>query len=239
MGDGRMLVYGKNVAQSIFRKKELYPQIKKIYMDENLFLKMEDEIPKELKPLLKKSKKNELDSLSNGLHQGIIIDMAKYLYQDISVVKEKDYSFLLLLDHLEDPHNLGAIIRTATGAGVDAIILPHDREVGVSPTVVKTSAGTVFDLPLIEVVNIKKTMEELKKDGFWFVGTSMDGEDYRKIDYRGKIALVIGNEGKGMRRLVKESCDFLATIPMEHDLDSLNASVAAGIMMYEVVRHRK
>ena len=122
---------------------------------------------------------------------------------------------------------------------MDGIIIPADRQVGINATVMKTSAGTLYDVPIVSVVNLANTMKELKDEGFWFIGTAMDGVNYTTIDYHGKIALVIGNEGKGMHRLVRDNCDFIATIPMYSNLDSLNASVASGIMIYEVVRNRK
>ena len=147
---------------------------------------------------------------------------------------------MIILDHLEDPHNLGAIIRTAEAAGVDGIILPKDRGVTVNGTVLKTSAGAIYHLPVCQVVNLHQTIDAPKKRGFWIVGTDMtNSQDYREIDYSGKIALIIGNEGTGMSRLVRESCDFIARIPMYGKVNSLNASVAAGIMIYEVIRHKK
>ena len=180
-----------------------------------------------------------MDHLANGVHQGIILDMEDYQYTSFATVKEKDPSFFVILDHLEDPHNFGAIIRTCYAAGVDAILVPKDRQARVTASVIKASAGTVYDMNIAEVVNLNRAIKELKEDGFWFVGTDLVGQDYRTIDYQGKIALIIGNEGKGMSRLVKEACDFIATIPMKKGLDSLNASVASGIMIYEVVRNRK
>ena len=147
--------------------------------------------------------------------------------------------FIVILDHLEDPHNLGAIIRTSEAAGVDAIIIPQNREVQINATVMKTSVGTLSKVKVSRVSNVVQAMDKLKKNGFWIVGTAMDGEDYRNINYDGKIALVIGNEGNGMSRLVRDNCDFVASIPMYGEVNSLNASVASGIMIYEVVRNRK
>ena len=167
-----------------------------------------------------------------------MIDM-DYSYCSLNELLKKNPENIIILDHLEDPHNLGAIIRTAAASSFDGVIIPKDREVGVTSTVVKASVGTIFDMDVVQVTNIKNTIEELKKEGFWIVGTSMNGSDYRQIDYSGKIALVIGNEGKGMSKLVTDSCDFLASIPIASNVESLNASVAAGIMMYEVVRNRK
>ena len=153
---------------------------------------------------------------------------------------KSDSNFIVILDHLEDPHNLGAIIRTCAAAEVDAIIIPKDRQVGVNSTVMKTSGGTLINTKIASVSNLVNTIKKLKKNGFWVVGTALENSiDYRKIDYSGKVALVIGNEGHGMSRLVTEECDFIANIPMNKDVNSLNASVASGIMIYEVVRNRK
>ena len=146
----------------------------------------------------------------------------------------------MIIDHLEDPHNLGAIIRTCEAAGVSYIIIPKDRQVMVNSTVMKTSAGALSNVHIAVVSNLVNAISKLKDNGFWVVGTAMeDSVDYRSIDYSGKMALVIGNEGKGISRLVRESCDFVATIPMFGKINSLNASVASGIMIYEVVRNRK
>ena len=144
------------------------------------------------------------------------------------------------MDHLEDPHNLGAIIRTSEAAGVSGIIIPKDRGVSINATVIKTSTGAIDNIPISMVTNLSNTIFDLKKNGFWIVGTDMvNSTDYREIDYSGKIALVIGNEGSGMSRMVRESCDFIARIPMYGKVNSLNASVAAGIMIYEVVRQKR
>ena len=155
-------------------------------------------------------------------------------------VLNKNPEFIVILDHLEDPHNFGAIIRTCEAAGVDAIIIPKDRQVQVNATVMKTSVGTTENMDIVSVTNLVNTISELKESGFWIVGTALENSvDYRSIDYSGKVALVIGNEGAGMSRLVRESCDFIAKIPMYGTTNSLNASVASGIMIYEVVRNRK
>lgn len=146
---------------------------------------------------------------------------------------------MVILDHLEDPHNLGAIIRTCEAAGVDGIIIPKDRSVCVNATVIKTSAATVNDVKIALVTNIVNEIRNLKKQGFWIVGTDMKGTNYKKIDYKGKMAIVIGNEGNGISNLVKQNCDFMATIPMNGKTNSLNASVAAGIMIYEAVSQRE
>ena len=178
--------------------------------------------------------------MAEGVHQGIILYIPDYKYKTLNEVLENEPQFLVLLDHLEDPHNLGAIIRTSEAAGVDAIVMPKDRQVMINSTVMKTSVGTLDNMDIVAVTNLVQTIEELKKHGYWVVGTALENSvDYRDIDYSGKIALVIGNEGSGISRLVAKSCDFIAKIPMYGTTNSLNASVAAGIMIYEVVRNRK
>ena len=231
-----MLVYGRNVVVELWNSKK---NIKKVILQENFS-------EKEINSLLEKSKfkvemksKREMDRLCNANHQGIIVDIADYQYNSMSDITEKDH-FIVILDHLEDPHNLGAIIRTSEAAGVDAIIIPKDRQVQVNSTVMKTSAGALTNMKVISVSNIVNAMDKLKKVGFWMVGTALeDSIDYREIDYQGKIALVIGNEGRGISSIVRKSCDFVAKIPMYGKINSLNASVASGIMIYEVVRNRK
>ena len=182
-----------------------------------------------------------MDHLCSGVHQGIILDIPDYSYMDLHELLEDDTAeFVVLLDHLEDPHNLGAIIRTCEAAGVKYMILPKDRQVQVNATVMKTSVGTLENVHLVSVSNLVNAIDQLKKKGFWIVGTALENSvDYRSIDYSGKIALIIGNEGSGISRLVQDNCDFLAKIPMYGQTNSLNASVAAGIMIYEVIRNRK
>ena len=231
-----MLVYGRNVAEELLEKNE---EIRKVYLQDNFREeKIKSLLEKRKIPVLIKSKR-EMDSLSDGVHQGIILDIQDYQYKELNNVL-KTAEFLVLLDHIEDPHNLGAIVRTSESAGVDAVIIPKDRQVGINGAVMKTSAGALSNIDVCSVTNLNQTIKTLKEAGFWIVGTSLeDSVDYKQIDYSGKIALVIGNEGKGMSRLVKESCDFIAHIPMRGKVNSLNASVAAGIMIYEVVRNRK
>lgn len=232
-----MLVYGRNVAKEILKKNK---KVNKIILQEGF----ED---KELISLIENKKlpvetlrKSELDRLSNGAHQGIILNIPDYKYKQLSEILESDAKFIVILDHLEDPHNLGAIIRTCEAAGVDGIILPKDRQVQINSTVMKTSVGTLDNVNIVSVVNINNTIKELKENGFWIVGTSLNNsEDYRMVDYSGKIALIIGNEGSGMSKLVEKSCDFVVKIPMYGQTNSLNASVAAGIMIYEIIRDRK
>lgn len=232
-----MLVYGRNVSEEYLKKVE---KVRKIYLqtgfkDEKLNLLIE----KSKIPVIYRDKR-ELDQLANGVHQGIILDVVDFSYSDYHDFIDSDDSFVVILDHLEDPHNLGAIIRTSEAAGVDGIIIPKDRGVTVNSTVIKTSTGAIDNIPISIVTNLNQTIQELKKNGFWIVGTDMENSvDYREIDYSGKIALVIGNEGSGMSRIVRESCDFIARIPMYGKVNSLNASVAAGIMVYEVVRQKR
>lgn len=184
--------------------------------------------------------KKEIDHLAEGVHQGIILYVRDYQYYPLADIVNEDASFLVILDHLEDPHNFGAIIRTCEAAGVDGIIIPKDRQVQVNATVMKTSVGTLDTMKISQVANLSSTIDYLKKNDFWVVGTALeDSVDYRSIDYSGKIALVIGNEGAGISELVRKKCDFIAKIPMYGTTNSLNASVASGIMIYEVIRNRK
>lgn len=188
--------------------------------------------------------KERLDQLSEtGRHQGVIAYAAAYEYAQVedmlAAAQEKDEPpFLILLDGIEDPHNLGAIIRTANLAGAHGVIIPKDRAAGLTATVARTSAGALNYTPVARVTNLAKTMKELKKQGMWFVCADMDGTSMYDLDLKGSIGLVIGNEGEGVGRLVKETCDFTASIPMKGDIDSLNASVAAGVLAYEIVRQR-
>lgn len=188
--------------------------------------------------------KERLDQLSEtGKHQGVIAHAAAYEYSEIEDMfalaeKRGEDPFFILLDNIEDPHNLGAIIRTANLAGAHGVIIPKRRAVGLTATVAKTSAGALNYTPVAKVTNLAKTMEELKERGLWFVCADMGGESMYRLNLKGPIGLVIGSEGEGVGRLVKETCDFVAGIPMRGDIDSLNASVAAGVLAYEIVRQR-
>ena len=188
--------------------------------------------------------KERLDQMSEtGKHQGVIAYAAAYEYAEVEDILEaarakNEPPFIFLLDNIEDPHNLGAIIRTANLAGAHGVIIPKNRAVGLTATVARTSAGALNYTPVARVTNLGKTMEELKKEGLWFVCADMDGTTMYQLDLKGPIGLVIGNEGEGVGRLVKEKCDFVASIPMKGDIDSLNASVAAGVLAYEIVRQR-
>ena len=188
--------------------------------------------------------KERLNQLSQtGTHQGVIAVVAAYEYSTVEDILQKakdkgEDPFILLLDGIEDPHNLGAIIRTANLAGAHGVIIPRRRAVGLTATVARTSAGALNYTPVAKVANLTKTMEVLKKEGMWFVCADMDGQKMYQLNLRGPIGVVIGNEGEGVSRLVKEKCDFVASIPTKGDIDSLNASVAAGVLSYEVVRQR-
>lgn len=178
-----------------------------------------------------------------GKHQGVIAYAAAYDYSDIEdmfrLASEKgEDPFLILLDGIEDPHNLGAIIRTANVAGAHGVIIPKRRAVGLTATVAKTSAGALNYTPVAKVTNLAKTIDELKEKGMWFVCADMDGEMMYDLNLTGPVGLVIGNEGEGVSRLVREKCDFIAGIPMKGEITSLNASVAGGILAYEIVRQR-
>ena len=234
-----MLVYGRNVAERIFKDEKLLKKVRKLEIEEKYYLKIKNLLGEFPKSKIKLARKSEIDNLTKDNHQGIIIDMEDYQYTPLNKILDREDDKILLLDHILDPHNFGAIIRTAVAAGFNAIIIPNDRQVLVNSTVVKTSVGAVFDIDIVLVTNLNNTIKILKDNGFWIYGTVMSGEDYREVDYNGKVCLIIGNEEKGMSKLVKESCDFLITIPISPKIDSLNASVAAGILIYEVVRSRK
>ena len=194
--------------------------------------------------IIKYVTRERLDQLSEtGKHQGVIAVAAAYSYAEVEdiLTKARDRGeppFLFLLDNIEDPHNLGAIIRTANLAGAHGVIIPKNHAVGLTAVVARTSAGALNYTPVAKVTNLSRTIEDLKKEGLWFVCADMDGTTMYELDLKGPIGLVIGSEGGGVSRLVKEKCDMAASIPMKGDIDSLNASVAAGVLAYEVVRQR-
>ena len=226
----KMYVYGKNVAKEMLNKKE---KINKAF----LYTKFNDnEILSSLKKQNIKIKyltKDELNKIETGNHQGIILEVDDYKYSSIDDLND---DIIVMLDHLEDPHNFGAIIRTCEAAGVKNIIIPKDRSVKVTSSVIKVSVGAIENVKIALVNNLVNTIQELKQKGYWIIGTDMQGTDYRNIDYSGKIVLVIGNEGKGLSRLTEENCDFIASIPMRGKVNSLNASVAAALIIYEAIR---
>ena len=228
-----MYVYGKNVTKEILDRPKT---IKKAYIYENF---KDDYILNMLKnkniPCKFLSKK-DLDKMEDGNHQGIILDIDDYNYASLDKILKSD--LIVILDHLEDPHNFGAIIRTCEAASIKSIIIPKDRSVRVNGTVMKTSVGTLENVDICMVTNLVNTIKELKDNGFWIIGTDMEGTNYKDIDYKGKIAIVIGNEGHGLSRLTKDNCDFIAKIPMYGKVNSLNASVAAALVIYEAVMNR-
>lgn len=221
-----MLVYGKNVAEEYLKTNK---KINKVYLLDTYEGNIKFENPIILNKI-------QMNKLVNGNTQGIVLDI-DFEYSKLEDII-KDESLIVILDHLEDPHNLGAIIRTCEAAGVDGIIIPENRSVDVNSTVVHTSAGSVFNTKIVKVVNLRQTIKKLKKEGFWFVGTDMDGTDYKQINYQGKTCIIIGSEGFGMSRIISEECDFKASIKMNGKVNSLNASVAAGIIIYEAVYQR-
>jgi 23S rRNA (guanosine2251-2'-O)-methyltransferase len=232
-----MLVMGRNVAEDLLKKNK---KVRKVIIQEGFDDKNILSLIEKNNLVVETKSKREIDHLCPGVNQGIILDIPDYKYMELNDFLNTNEEFVVLLDHLEDPHNLGAIIRTCEAAGVKSIILPRDRQVQVNATVMKTSVGTLDNVNLVSVSNLVNTIERLKDAGYWIVGTALENSvDYRTIDYSGKIALVIGNEGKGISELVAKKCDFLAKIPMYGETNSLNASVAAGIMIYEVIRNRK
>ena len=218
-----MYVFGKNVARDI-------KEAEKAYVQKGF---KEKDILENLNCPIVYVDKEKLDRMVDGIHQGIVLKVKEYDYYDIS---ELDSDVIVILDHLEDPHNFGAIIRTCEAAGIKDIIIPRDRSVSVNSTVMKTSVGCLDRVRIASVTNIVQSIEYLKKNGYWVIGTDMDGTDYKTLDYNGKIVIVIGNEGNGMSRLVKESCDFIASIPMKGTVNSLNASVATAIILFEIGR---
>lgn len=228
-----MRVYGKNVVKELLQKPK---SIKKAYIYENFNdIKILNEI-KKLNIPIKYLDKKSLDNMEDGNHQGIILEIDDYNYSPLDKLLKKD--IIVILDHLEDPHNFGAIIRTCEAAGITSIIIPKDRSVKVNSTVMKTSAGTTENVDIAIVTNLVNTIKTLKDNGFWIIGTDMNGTNYKEIDYKGKIAIIIGNEGKGLSRLVETNCDFIAKIPMFGKVNSLNASVASALIIYEAVMNR-
>ncbi|MBO5282754.1 MAG: 23S rRNA (guanosine(2251)-2'-O)-methyltransferase RlmB [Lachnospiraceae bacterium] len=244
MGYQEQTIEGRNAVIEAYRSGKA---IDKIYIQDGcqdgpiMTIKRE---AKKHDTLVKYVTRERLDQMSEtGRHQGVIAVAGAYEYAQLddilAAAREKDEPlFLFLLDNIEDPHNLGAIIRTANLAGAHGVIIPKNRAVGLTATVARTSAGALNYTPVARVTNLAKTIEELKKEGIWFVCADMGGTRMYELDLKGPIGLVIGNEGEGVGRLVREKCDMVASIPMKGDIDSLNASVAAGVLAYEIVRQR-
>lgn len=234
-----MYIYGKNVVKEKLTANE---KINKAYVSKKF---KDSEIIAQLKN--KKVKTTYLDPIAldrkvSANHQGIILevdDIQTYnLKEFLEGIKNIPNPLIVMLDHLEDPHNFGAIIRTCEALGINGIIIPNDRSVGINATVVKTSAGAIHHMNIIRVPNLANTLEKLKKQGFWIVGTAMEGTNYTKLDYKVPICLVIGNEGHGMSKIITDNCDFIATIPMTGKINSLNASVSCGILLAHIVSAR-
>ncbi len=225
-----MQIYGRNASLEALDKAV----VRKAYVYENIK-------DKEILTKLKKVNtvflpKQQLDLMEKGNHQGIILEIDDYKYSNLESMLNDE--IIVVLDHLEDPHNFGAIIRTLEAAGLKNIVIPKDRSVKVNGTVMKVSAGALANVNIALVSNINNTLEKLKKYGFWIIGTDMVGTDYKNIDYTGKIVLVISNEGTGISPSTKKHCDFIASIPMKGKVNSLNASVAAALIIYEAVRNK-
>ena len=244
MGYNESMIEGRNAVIEAYRSGKC---VDKLYVLDGcqdgpvLTIKRE---AKKASTLIKYVDKQLLDNMSEtGKHQGVIAVTAAYDYAEVSDILDKarelnEDPFIVLLDNIEDPHNLGAIIRSAHQAGAHGVIIPKNRAVGLTATVARTSAGALNYIPVAKVTNLSKTIEDLKKEGLWFVCADMDGEVMYKLNLKGPIGVIIGSEGEGVSRLVKEKCDFIASIPMKGQIDSLNASVAAGVLMYEIVRQR-
>ena len=232
-----MIVSGRNNVKEILKNFKKNNSIKKAVLQNNfneldiLALLKKENIP------IKYMEKVKMDALAKNNHQGVILEIGDYNYCNIDdIVGNKETCKIIILDHLEDPHNLGAIVRTVEASGVDGIILPVNRSVSVNETVMKTSVGTLYDVKICQVTNLNNTIKYLKKKGFWIYGADMDGESYTNIKFAPKSCLIIGNEGNGIARIVRESSDYIVSIPMYGKVNSLNASVAAGILIYEMVK---
>lgn len=238
-------IEGRNAVLEAFRSGKT---IDKLFVQEKCLDGPIQSILREAKKhdtIVKKVSKERLEQLSaTGRHQGVIAYASAYEYSTVEDILEKarekgEPPFVILLDGIEDPHNLGAIIRTANQAGAHGVIIPKNRAVGLTAVVARTSAGALNYTPVAKVTNIGQAIEQLKEEGLWFVCADMDGTVMYDLDLKGAIGLVIGKEGEGVSRLVKEKCDFVASIPMMGDVDSLNASVATGVLAYEIVRQRR
>jgi len=225
-----MLVYGKNVFNEL---KENSKNIKKVYLSKNFKDKDIIDFIQSNKIPYETIDEKRLDQMDSGNHQGIILITHDYEYYS----EEEFYNenLIVMLDHLEDPHNFGAIIRTCEAAGVKSIIIPKNRSVSVNATVMKASSGAISNVKIALVNNLVNTIKKFKNQGFFIYGAEADGKDYKAVDYSDKVLLVIGSEGEGLSRLVKSSCDEVISIPMKGKINSLNASVATGIILYEII----
>ena len=232
-----MLVSGRNNVKEILKNFQKNNGIKRVILQNNFNENDILSLVKRWNLSIKYEEKAKLDALAKNNHQGVILEIGDYNYCSIDeLIDNKETCKIIILDHLEDPHNLGAIVRTVEASGIDGIILPINRSVSVNETVMKTSVGTLYDVKICQVTNLNNTIKYLKKKGFWIYGADMDGESCYDIDFSSKSCLIIGNEGNGLARIVKESCDYIVSIPMYGKVNSLNASVAAGILIYEMVK---
>lgn len=234
-----MYVYGKNVAKELFNNNKT---IYKAYLQENLKGSNIDNMLTKNNIKTAYLSKKDLDKITKENHQGVILEIDDYNYYslDDALKNASSNPFIVILDHIEDPHNFGAIIRTCEAAKVDFIIIPKNRSASVNATVMKTSAGALSNVKIVMVTNLNNTIRKLKDSGYWIVGTDMDTNvSYDDLDYDMPICLIIGSEGFGMSKLVKDNCDFIVSIPMYGKVNSLNASVASAIIIYEVLEKRK
>lgn len=243
-GGGSTLIEGRNEVIEALRSGR---SIDRIYIQDGLHDGKLDTVRREAKKRGLRTdfvERKRLDDMSEtGMHQGVIARAAAYAYAKVEdilemALKKGEDPFIFLLDGIEDPHNLGAMIRTANVCGAHGVIIPKDRAVGLTPTVVRSSAGALNYTPVAKVTNLVRTMEDLKKRGLWFVGADMGGESMYEKDLKGPVGIVIGAEGRGLTKLVRDACDFVVSIPVKGEIESLNASVAAGVLAYEVTRQR-
>ena len=231
-----MLVYGKNVVKETLEKNI---NIKKAYIYDGFNDEKILSMLKKRNISIKFLTKNELNKIDNGNNQGIIIDIPDFVYSNLDDLLISEKPFIVILDHIEDPHNFGAIIRTCESAGVDGIIIPKDRSVSINSTVMKTSAGALNNVKICKVTNLSRTIDELKNRGLWIFGTNVSNSiSYNSVDYDIPLALVIGSEGFGISKLINDKCDYIVNIPMKGKVNSLNASVAAGILIYKIIEKR-
>lgn len=231
-----MYVYGKNVVNEVLKNKKriIEAYIYNNFSDEKIINKII-----RTKAPIKYLEKRELDKMIDGNHQGVVLKIEDYQYVDLDeLINIKKEPLLVILDHLEDPHNFGAIIRTCEAAGIDGIIIPKNRSVEVNSTVMRTSVGALENVKIAQVTNLKQTINRLKEKGFWVYGTDMDGEEYDNVDYSGRTVLIIGSEGFGMTRIIRDACDYIVSIPMRGKINSLNASVAAALVVYQATKGR-
>ena len=231
----------KTPAASIRKIVQVYDEFFKIKPGLWALTKCKDDVLKKLDIEPNNKKSDEL--FTHTYYQGIVVEINEYEYLDLDelilLLKDKEYPAIAILDGIEDPHNFGAILRSGDALGIDGYIIASNRQVGLTSTVAKVSTGAIEYVPVCEVTNLNMTISDLKKEGFWVVGLELDGKiDYRKQDYHGKIAVVIGSEGRGISKLVKENCDFLVRIPMYGKVNSLNASVSAGLLLYQILTNR-